>query len=88
MADLVTQSPSLFCVTPVHFARAALRTVGLTAETNGCLPHEIQATIVFKWLPGWLLDCMLVPNNERFRNTAKKRADARAEAAAAPLLTS
>ena len=86
MAGFVTQRPSYFCVAPDRFARAALRTVGLASATSGCFAHELQASVVFGWLPAWFLDWMLVKNNENFRRTGKKRAE-NAEAAATPPAT-
>ncbi|KAI6170103.1 17beta-hydroxysteroid dehydrogenase [Aphelenchoides besseyi] len=73
MARVVQDTPSIFGVTPEHFARSAVRTIGLVDETCGCLAHEIQSTFVFRLLPYWLLERMLMVNNREMRAKAIQR---------------
>ncbi|KAI6195661.1 17beta-hydroxysteroid dehydrogenase [Aphelenchoides besseyi] len=73
MARVVQERPSIFGVTPEHFACSAVRTIGLVDETCGCLAHEIQSTFVFRLLPHWLLERMLMVNNREMRSKAIQR---------------
>ncbi|CAN0422262.1 unnamed protein product [Lampetra fluviatilis] len=48
------RQPGFFIRKPDQFVQEALRTVGLTERTHGCLAHGLQGWLI-SWIPAWIL---------------------------------
>uniref|UniRef100_A0A915M7N8 Uncharacterized protein n=1 Tax=Meloidogyne javanica TaxID=6303 RepID=A0A915M7N8_MELJA len=64
---------SFFTPSPEKFAIEAVRSIGLTDETTGCLAHQIQAEIMFGYIPDYFLSKFVRDNSLDKRKRALKK---------------
>lgn len=69
---------SFFTPTPEKFAYEAVRSIGLIEETTGCLAHQIQAEIMFGYVPTFFLNKFMKDNSLQTRKRALKKKEAAA----------
>jgi short-subunit dehydrogenase len=62
--------PDFMKVTSKTFARQAVRSIGLVSITTGCISHQIQYSILFKLIPGFLMDLMYKYTGNMIRKRA------------------
>ncbi|KAL3088821.1 hypothetical protein niasHT_024830 [Heterodera trifolii] len=67
---------SFFTPSPEEFAAQALRSIGLVDETTGCLSHQIQAELMFGYVPAPLLNKFVRDNSLQTRKRALKKKEA------------
>ncbi|KAF7639273.1 hypothetical protein Mgra_00001233 [Meloidogyne graminicola] len=65
--------PSFFTPSPEKFASEAVRSIGLIDETTGCLAHQIQAEILFGYVPNFFLNKFISNNSIATRKRALKK---------------
>lgn len=70
---------SFFTPTPEQFVKAAVRSIGHVSETTGCLPHQIQAEILFNIMPDFVADRVITSENVKTRARALKKKEAAAK---------
>lgn len=70
---------SFFTPSPEKFAVEAVRSIGLADETTGCLAHQIQAEVFFKWLPDIIINKFVTDNSISTRKRALKKKEQNAK---------
>jgi len=70
MSAIMEDYPEMFTITPEKFAKSAVRSIGLTNETTGCLSHQIQYVLMFRLLPQFMIDWGVKNNGEATRKKA------------------
>lgn len=73
LSAVVEDFPEILAVTPETFARQAVRSIGLTNFTTGCLSHQFQYSIIYKLTPRWILDMGLKQSGEQNRKAGLAR---------------
>jgi len=64
---------SFFTPNPEQFVKQAVRSIGHVSETTGCLPHQIQAELIFGMLPNMLLNKLTTDQSLQTRSRALKK---------------
>ncbi|NXE45246.1 DHB12 reductase, partial [Casuarius casuarius] len=66
------RKPTFSAPSPETYVRAALGTVGLQTQTNGCLPHALMGWLLSS-LPSSALMNLLIKNNKEIRDRYLKK---------------
>jgi len=64
---------SFFTPSPEQFAKQAIRSTGLVDETTGCISHQIQAELIFQWIPNFVINKMMMDHSLQTRKRALKK---------------
>lgn len=69
-APLRGDYPKFLIVSPRNYVRHAVRSIGLTEETTGCLVHQLQYTFSYELFPQFIMNILIRQNLKRIRQKA------------------